>query len=48
MQMPRIVVFGFATVLNPTGTDLLKKRPVRLPVADNAGGANISLQNKFV
>lgn len=48
MHIPTIVVIGFATVQNPTGTVLLHNRAVRLPVAADTGGANISLLNKFV
>ena len=48
MHMPRIVVFGFATARNPTGTDHLKQRSVRLPAAVDTGGANICLLNKYV
>ena len=48
MHIPGIVVIGFATVQNPTGTVLLHKRTVRLPAADKARGADISLPNKYV
>ena len=37
MHIPGIVVFGFATVLNPTGTVPLSNRAVRLPVAEDTG-----------
>ena len=48
MPLHKTVVFGFYTDRNPTGTDFLQKRSVRLPAADKTGGANISLLNKFV
>lgn len=48
MHIPGIVVLGVATVTDPTGTDHLKQRSVRLPAAVDAGGANISLLTKFV
>lgn len=48
MHMPGIVVLGVATVTDPTGTVPLRKRAVKLPAAEKTGGANISLQNKFV
>ena len=48
MHMPGIVVLGVATVTDPTGTVPLYQRAVKLPDAEKTGGANISLQNKFV
>ena len=48
MRLHKTVVFGFYTDRNPTGTVLLLYRTVRLPAAVDAGGANISLRNKFV
>lgn len=48
MRLHKNVVFGFYTDRNPTGTVPLRNRTVRLPAADNAGGANICLLNKFV
>ncbi len=48
MHMTVIVVIGFATSRNPTGTVPLHQRTVRFPATDNDGGANISLLNKFV
>ena len=48
MRIPGIVVIGAVTVLAPTGTVPLTDRTARLPAADNDGGANISLLNKFV
>ena len=48
MHIPGIVVFGVATVTDPTGIVPLRNRAVRFPATDNDGGANISLLNKFV
>ena len=48
MRLHKNVVFGFYTDRNPTGTVPLRNRTVRLPAADKAGGADISLPNKYV
>ena len=48
MCLHKTVVFGFATVTDPTGTVPRNQRTVKLPATEKTGGANISLQNKYV